>query len=235
MARILIADDEEGIREFLGEVLTDEGHDVTLVGDGQAALDALGRAAFHLLMTDLKMPRVDGMTLLRKAREEHPEMEVIVLSAHGTVEGAVEAMKRGAFDYLQKPLEGPAELRLLVERALERRGLKDLAAGRAVADDDGPRLGFGDPAMAPVVNALKRVAATDATVLLIGESGTGKEVAANAVHRWSKRAGGPFVAVNCAALADNLLESELFGHEKGAFTGATDRRRGKVELADGGT
>jgi len=237
VGRILIVDDEEGIRSFIGEVLEDEGHEVTLAAHGERALELLAKASFHLMLTDLKMPRVDGMTLLRRARAEHPEMEVIVLTAHGTVEGAVEAMKLGAYDYLQKPLESPTELRLLVERALERRGLRDLAERARPASDgaDGEQLSFADPAMAPVVGALEKVARTDATVLLVGESGTGKEVAARAVHRWSRRAGGPFVAINCAAVADNLLESELFGHEKGAFTGASQRRRGRLELADGGT
>lgn len=234
MARILIADDEEGIRAFIGEVLEDEGHEVVLVADGQRALDELGQTGFHLLITDLKMPRVSGDQLLARAKAEHPELEVIVLTAHGTVESAVAAMKAGAYDYLQKPIGSPAELRLVVSRALERRGLRDLVERAAGADTD-EVLTWGDPAMAPVVQALTRVARTDATVLLTGESGTGKEVMARAVHRMSKRAQGPFVAVNCAALSDNLLESELFGHEKGAFTGAAQRRRGKLELADGGT
>jgi len=232
VARILIADDEAGIRTFIAEVLADEGQHTTVVVDGQAALDALAKHSFHLLVTDLKMPRVDGMKLLERAKADHPELEVIVLTAHATVEGAVEAMKLGAFDYLQKPIASPTELRLLVARALERRGLKDLAEGRATSDDP---LSWGDPAMTPVVQALGKVAKTDATVLLVGESGTGKEVAAKALHAQSRRASGPFVAVNCAALSEHLLESELFGHEKGAFTNALQRRRGKIELADGGT
>ncbi|MCC6624863.1 MAG: sigma-54-dependent Fis family transcriptional regulator [Deltaproteobacteria bacterium] len=233
MARVLVADDEEGIRSFIAEVLGEEGHEVTLAADGQAALDAAARASFHLVITDLKMPRVDGMTLLARVKAESPETEVIVLTAHATVGGAVEAMKRGAFDYLQKPLGSPAELRLLVQRALERRGLKDLVEHNQ--DEDEPRLTWGDPIMGPVVQALAKVARTDATVLLTGESGTGKEVAARAIHRMSKRAARPFVAVNCAALSAELLESELFGHDKGAFTGAVQRKRGKLELADGGT
>ncbi|MEZ4264855.1 MAG: sigma-54 dependent transcriptional regulator [Myxococcota bacterium] len=236
MARILVADDEEGLRSFLAEVLTDEGHDVAAAADGLQAAALLDVGDYHLLLTDLKMPGLDGMSLVRKARAEQPEMEVVVMTAHGTVAGAVEAMKLGAFDYLQKPLSSPAELRLLVERALERRRLLKTAARVEIAQGEADdALSFGDPAMEPVVDALRKVARTDATVLLVGESGVGKEVAARALHQWSRRADGPFVAINAAALTDTLLESELFGHEKGAFTGATARRQGRLELAEGGT
>ena len=233
MAKLLIVDDEEGIRDFLGDVLEDEGHDVTLASDGQEAADLLTKHAFHLMLTDLKMPRLDGLSLLRKARAEAPEMEVIVLTAHGTVETAVEAMRLGAFDYLTKPLSGPAELRLLTARALEHRRLRDDRELQTGDDDDG--FVAEDPATLAVVDQLRRVARTEATVLLLGESGTGKEVAARAVHRWSPRKDGPFVAINCAAISETLLESELFGHRKGAFTGATENRRGRLELAEGGT
>jgi DNA-binding NtrC family response regulator len=180
------------------------------------------------------MPGMNGMDLLRKARAERPEMEVIVLTAHGSVEGAVEAMRLGALDYLQKPLSGPDEVRLLVRRAVEHYGLAALR-DRADADEQPVRLTYGAPAMKAVVAAIEKVAPTDASVLLLGESGTGKEVAARMIHRLSGRRDGPFVAVNCAALSETLLESELFGHEKGAFTGATARHRGRIELADGGT
>jgi two-component system, NtrC family, response regulator AtoC len=235
LARILVVDDEEGIRAFVGEVLEDQGHAVTRAADGVEAAELLAKRAFHLMITDLKMPRMDGMTLLRKARAGQPEMEVIVLTAHGTVESAVEAMKLGAYDYLTKPLSSPAELRLLAERALERRRLRDAAARSRSAGGEEPDFVAVDPASQRLVEQLRRVAATDATVLLTGESGTGKEVAARALHRWSRRADGPFVAVNCAAMSETLLESEMFGHEKGAFTGATERRRGRLELAEGGT
>jgi two-component system response regulator FlrC len=207
-----------------------------LAADGRVALAALARGSFHLMITDLRMPHVDGMTLLERARSERPEMEVVVLTAHGTVEGAVQAMKLGAFDYLQKPLQSPNELRLVVARALERRALIDRVD--LAAHDGTSALGhltFGDPTMVELVRQAEKVARTDATVLITGESGTGKEVLARAIHAASRRAKGPFVAVNCATLSDTLLESELFGHEKGAFTGASQRRRGKVELADGGT
>jgi two-component system response regulator AtoC len=230
-AQILVVDDEPGIRGFLAEVLQDEGHTVTQAPDGVAALALLRKRGFHLMFTDLKMPNLDGMSLLRHARAEAPEMEVVVLTAHGTVDTAVEAMRLGAFDYLNKPLSGPDEVELIAQRALERRQLRSAAPPPLV----GPTLVARDPAMVPVVDALRKVAATDATVLLVGESGTGKEVAARAVHGWSKRSGGPFVAVNCATMSETLLESELFGHEKGAFTGATERRRGRVEQAEGGT
>jgi len=235
MARILVADDEEGLREYVAEALAADGHAVSLAVDGMDAAQRLARESFDLLLTDLRMPRMDGMALLRRARADQPEMEVVVLTAHGAVDTAVEAMKLGAFDYLEKPIGSPRELRMLVSRALERRALlasKDRAARDAPPL---PPLGYGDPAMAPVVDALRKVARTNATVLLTGESGTGKEVAARTLHAWSERATGPFVAVNCAALPETLLESELFGHEKGAFTGATAARRGRIELADGGT
>ncbi|MEO5509708.1 MAG: sigma-54 dependent transcriptional regulator [Longimicrobiales bacterium] len=235
MAKILVADDEDGLRDFIAEALEDDGHVVTRAADGGEASDFLAREAFDLLITDLKMPRLDGLSLLRRARSDQPEMEVILLTAHGSVDTAVEAMKLGAFDYLEKPIASPAELRLLVGRALERRSLmtaRDRIAREAPAL---PPLSYGDPIMAPVVEALRRVARTNSTVLFAGESGTGKELAARTLHALSDRADGPFVAVNCAAISENLLESELFGHEKGAFTGATSARRGRIELADGGT
>jgi two-component system, NtrC family, response regulator AtoC len=234
MARILVADDEAGIREFIHDALELDGHTVVLAADGREAAARLDSSGFDLLVTDLKMPGMDGMALLRKVRAEQPEIEALVLTAHGTIDNAVEAMRLGAFDYLRKPLSGPDELRLVVARALERRGLKNLEEGSSLAQS-GPALSYGDPAMAPVVDAIHKVARTNATVLLLGESGTGKEVAARAIHAQSPRAARPFMAVNCAALTETLLESELFGHEKGAFTGASERRRGRLELADGGT
>jgi two-component system response regulator AtoC len=236
MARILVVDDEEGLREFLAEALAGDGHSVEAKEDGQAALEELGRRGYDLLVTDLKMPRLDGLELLRRAKAELPELEVLVLTAHGSVDSAVEAMKLGAFDYLQKPLSSPAELRLLARRALERRELSRYRerAHRAREAAE-PRLSYGDPAMAPAVEAIRKVAPTEATVLLLGESGTGKEVAARALHQASRRAEGPFVAINCAAISETLLESELFGHERGAFTGAAKARPGRIELAQGGT
>jgi two-component system, NtrC family, response regulator AtoC len=239
MARILVADDEAGLREFITDSLELDDHVVVPAKDGKEAAKLLDERGFDLVLTDLKMPGLDGMSLLRKVRAEQPEVEVIVMTAHGTVDNAVEAMKLGAFEYLQKPISGPDELRLLVARAVERRGLKDRVDGVERSADAGstagPPLTYGDPAMRPVVDAIEKVARTSATVLLLGESGTGKEVAARAIHAQSPRATKPFMAINCAALSEQLLESELFGHEKGAFTGATERKRGRLELSDGGT
>jgi two-component system, NtrC family, response regulator AtoC len=236
MARILVADDEPGLREFITDSLELDDHTVVPAKDGREAAKLLDERGFDLVITDLKMPGLSGMDLLRKVRAEQPEVEVIMMTAHGTVDNAVEAMKLGAFEYLQKPLSGPDELRLLVGRALERRGLRDQVVGaERHAERSGPPLTYGDPAMRPVVEAIAKVARTSATVLLLGESGTGKEVAARAIHTQSPRIAKPFMAINCAALSEQLLESELFGHEKGAFTGATDRQRGRLELADGGT
>jgi two-component system, NtrC family, response regulator AtoC len=236
MARLLITDDEAGIREFIADTLEEEGHTVTAAPDALTALHHLHTRSFDLLLTDLRMPgALDGMDLVRKARSEWPEMEVIVLTAHGTVDVAVEAMKLGAFDFLQKPIGSPVELRLLVGRALERRSLLAIRDARARESDSLPPLSYGDPTMAPVTRAIEKAAPTNATVLLLGESGTGKEVAARTIHRRSSRREGPFIAVNCAAITDSLMESEIFGHEKGAFTGATSARRGRLELAEGGT
>lgn len=235
VARILVVDDDQGFREFAADLLQLEGHEVAQASDGDEALVLLRKRGFHVLLTDLKMRRMDGMTLLKRMREEQPELEVLVMTAHGTVSNAVQAMQLGAFHYLQKPLESPDELLLQVNRAYERRALKDSQQGAKAASLGGTPLTWGAPSMVPVVDALRRVARTEATVLLLGESGVGKEVAARALHEQSTRAQGPFIAVNCAALSQELLESELFGHEKGAFTGAVAQRRGKLELADGGT
>ncbi len=235
MARILVVDDEEGLREFIAEALADVGHSVSQAGDGSEAIELLRFQAFELMITDLKMPHVDGLELLRRIRGEHDGMETLVLTAHGSVESAVEAMKLGAFDYLQKPIHSPEELRLLVTKTLEHRGLRSFREHSRRSAEAASKLGYGDPAMEPVHEAIRKVAPTMATVLLLGESGTGKEVAARAIHQASRRHEGPFVVVNCAAISEHLLESELFGHERGAFTGADKARRGRIELAAGGT
>lgn len=233
MASVLVVDDEEGLREFLSECLQDDGHQVECAVDGVEALQRLRAASFAVVVTDLKMPRMDGMELLRKIRSEQPEVEVVMLTAHGGVESAIEATKLGVIEYLEKPIGSPSALRLVVKRAAERHRLRSQV--ESSKGNEPPRLSYGASVMKVVEQALARVAATDATVLLEGESGTGKEVAARTVHARSNRSTGPFVAVNCAALSSNLLESELFGHERGAFTGADSRRRGRLELAAGGT
>jgi DNA-binding NtrC family response regulator len=221
------------VTTFLAEALERAGHDVTQVGDGAAALLAAREEPFDVVLTDLRMPGVEGMTVVRTIRTEQPDVEVIVLTAFGEVATAVEAMKLGAFDYLEKPVSSPSAIRELVAGAIDRR--TKLSAPLRTELAGAIKLTFGAPAMGPVVDALARVARTTATVLLQGESGTGKEVAARLLHESSPRAGKPFVAINCAVLTEQLLESELFGHEKGAFTGAHAQRRGRIELADGGT
>lgn len=231
--RVLVADDEEGVRTFLAESLERDGHEVVQVADGAAALAAAREEPFDVVITDLQMPVMDGMTMVRALRVEQPDTELVVLTAFGDVATAVEAMKLGVLDYLQKPISSPAAVRELVTRALARRA--ELAQQPNAPVRPKTTLTFGAPAMAPVVAALAKVAKTGATVLLQGESGTGKEIAARSLHEMSPRAAKPFVAINCAVLTETLLESELFGHEKGAFTGAHAQRRGRIELADGGT
>jgi len=233
--RVLVADDEEGVRTFIAESLERSGHEVVEAKDGQEALEACRKEPFDVVVTDLKMPRMDGMTFVRTLRTERSDVEIIVLTAHGGVSSAVEAMKLGVYDYLEKPLSGPGAVRDLVAGALARRGQLAVRDGETPSLSGGATLSFGAPSMKPVVAALAKVAATSATVLLQGESGTGKEVAARFVHDHSARKSEPFIAINCAVLTENLLESELFGHEKGAFTGAVAQRRGRIELADGGT
>ncbi len=232
--RILVCDDEEGVRTFVAESLERDGHEVVQAANGREALRDAREEPFDVVITDLKMPEVDGMTVVRTLRTEQPDVELVVLTAHGDVASAVEAMKLGVYDYLQKPLSSPAAVRELVKGALARR--EELAV--KPAREPGAKtvtLTFGAPSMRAVVAALQKVAKSGATVLLQGESGTGKEVAARLLHETSPRAGKPFVAINCAVLTEHLLESELFGHEKGAFTGAHAQRRGRIELADGGT
>jgi len=236
---ILVVDDEPAFRLFVGTVLRDAGYDVTAAQNGTEALTLLGTRHFHLVLTDLKMPDVSGIEILEAVRRDAPETPVILITAFGTIESAVEATRKGAADYLLKPLKDPAELRRVVARALRERRLEDAVAATAgpPSRDGGAE---GDivgqsPALRRVLDLARSVAPSATTVLITGESGTGKELIARAIHRWSPRAEGPFVAVNCAALPDALLESEIFGHERGAFTGAVAQRRGRFELAHGGT
>ncbi len=235
MARILIVDDEERIGFLLSETLTDLGHKASYETDGSRALQTLRKTPFDLVITDLRMEPVAGMEIVR-AVSEIEGTDVAVLTAHGSTSSAVQAMKAGAIDYLQKPLDLD-EMTLWIERWQKGRRLaaraerleEDLAA---IGDDD---FVGASPPVEQLRSLVERVARTDATVMVLGESGTGKELVARAIHRESARAERPFVATNCAALTETLLESELFGHEKGAFTGAYKQRIGRFELAEGGT
>ncbi len=231
-SRLLIVDDDEAIRISLEERFAARGFVVTTASDGDKAIEA-ARKRPDLMLLDLQMPGRDGIEVLRAVREFDDAMTVIVITAHGTVDRAVEAMKAGAYDFIEKPFD-PARIEEAVGRANERAKLQ--RAHRAHRDaQPGPDLVVADPRMQAQLEIAKKAAASDATVLITGESGTGKEMVAREVHAWSSRCDEPMVAVNCVALAESLLESELFGHEKGAFTGANERRRGRIELAHRGT
>jgi len=234
---ILIADDEKNTRDGLQWSLEGEKYDVLTAADGDEALEAIRSRDVHLLITDLKMPAMDGMALLGAVRDEAPATEVIILTGHGSVEGAVEAIKMGAFDYLMKPVNLD-ELHLLVERVLLQRDLRE--ENDALRDELAERHGFDNiigvsPAMEAVFQKVRQVAPTRATVLLTGESGTGKEMIASAIHYNSPRRKNRFIKLNCGALTPTLLETELFGHEAGAFTDARRQKIGRFELAHGGT
>jgi two-component system, NtrC family, response regulator HydG len=236
-ARLLVVDDEPEHRDSLRRIFQRAGYEVLVADDGAAALEILRREAVSVVLTDLVMPRLDGHALLSAARAVQPEADVILMTAYGTVEHAVAAMREGAYDFITKPVRR-GEVLAAVERCLERQALvvenRSLKAELAAARGHEGLIGASD-AMRELVATLKQVASSSATVLLRGESGTGKELCARALHQLSPRASGPFVAVSCAALPDSILEAELFGAEKGAFTGATERRTGRFERASGGT
>ncbi|MFA7382556.1 MAG: sigma-54 dependent transcriptional regulator [Desulfurivibrionaceae bacterium] len=236
MFEILVVDDDLRMRQLIGEILVEEGYDVTLVGDGREALLLLKEKEFAVLVSDLRMPYVDGIELLAFARRVQPDCPVVLVTAHGTVESAIEAMKKGAYDYLQKPFD-PEELQLTVARAVERRWLKDqnkrLAA--EVKNLSGDEFIGTSRSILAMKELVAKVAPLDTTVLIQGETGTGKELVARMLHRKSRRAAGVFLPVHCGALAETLLESELFGHVAGAFTGAQGEKKGLFEAASGGT
>ena len=236
-ARILIADDEDSLRWVLEKGLRGAGYEVTCVKDGDAALHACEIGAFDLVFLDVRMPGTDGLTVLARLRERQLDLLVVVMTAHGTMDTAIQAMQRGAYDYLAKPFDLD-EVLLVAERALAAGRLKQevvrLKGGLQEVWEFGALIGR-HPRMQDVYKTIGRIAASDVTVLLRGESGTGKELVARAIHHYSRRAGRPFVAVSCAAIPGTLLESELFGHERGAFTDARERKLGKLELAHSGT
>jgi DNA-binding NtrC family response regulator len=234
---ILIVDDERSIRIGLKGLLSKEGYEVTVAENGNDALCPLASQEYDLVLTDLRMAGLDGLGLLKKIKEQYPNTLVIMMTAYGSEKIAVEAMKAGARDYIVKPFDNE-EVKILVRQALEQRRLQRQVQHLHERLDAAFRfdniLGTS-PAMQRVSDNVKKVAPTDLTVLVTGESGTGKELIANAIHQNSPRTGGPFIKVNCAAMVRELVESELFGHEKGAFTGAMASREGKFEAADGGT
>lgn len=237
MARICVVDDKEILRESVSAALTREDHSVTTFDDPREAVAAIRHERFDLILSDLKMPNLDGLSLIRKVRESDVDTPIIMMTAFATVQTAVEAMKLGAYDYLQKPFEVNT-LNALVERALEHARLRrENEALRVTVDDtNATRVLVGSGrAMVKLIEQLDRVSVSQASVLITGESGTGKELVASYVQRHSSRAGRPMLCLNCAALSASLLESELFGHERGAFTGADRMRKGRFELADGGT
>jgi DNA-binding NtrC family response regulator len=234
---LMVLDDQELMRDSLREVLSRAGYRVRAFADPKEALKNLAGGGYDLLITDMKMPRMDGLEVLAEARKIQPSLAVLVITAYGTVETAVEAMRRGAYDYIQKPFK-PEEIEMLVAKALEHRRLvaeNEFLRSEIRAGWSPDELVGRDAGLREVWAAVEKIARTAATVLIRGETGSGKELVARAVHYSSDRAGGPFVKVNCAALSAGLLESELFGHTKGAFTGAAADRAGRFELADGGS
>ena len=235
--RVLIVEDDALARKGMADLLSLWGYEVATAGDGAEALERVSEESPAVVVSDLVMPGMDGLGLLSALRVDHPDVAVIMLTGQGSIESAVQAMKEGAYDYLTKPLD-PARLQVLLERALDRaESAREVHRLRRELRQRGAfgRLVAGAPAMQEVTRQIEQVAPTDATVLVLGESGTGKELVARTIHEHSRRRRGPFVAVNCAAIPETLLESEIFGHEKGSFTGATGRRPGCFELADGGT
>jgi DNA-binding NtrC family response regulator len=234
---ILVVDDEKNIREGLGEYLRIDGYDVTLAEDGKQGIQKIDRGDIDLVITDLRMPGLSGSELLKYTNSHYPSIPVIVLTGHGTVEDAVDAMRNGAYDFITKPVNLD-HLSILVKRALERRELarrnEELLEEVETQRRSSTIVGRS-PAIRRIFDLIRRVAPTKASVLITGESGVGKELIADAIHNLSPRADKPFIKVHCAALAESLLESELFGHEKGSFTGAQSRKKGRFELAHEGT
>lgn len=234
---ILIADDEINAREGLKKALSGDGRRVDVAADGVEAFDLLQKRSYDVLITDIRMPGMDGMQLLEKAKREDPHLEVILLTAYGAIENAVQAIKKGAYDYITKPINLD-ELEALLERVFEKRRIEQENAYLRELSQPAPALRgvVGDgKAIRELIAQIQQIAPTKATVLITGETGTGKELVARAIHDLSPRKDRLFVPIHCAALAENLLESELFGHERGAFTGAIKQRKGRFEIANQGT
>ncbi len=236
-ANILIIDDEETMRDSCRQTLSRDGNRIEVAESGSKGLSLLEAESFDLVILDLKMPGLSGMEVLKKIKQNDPEAMVVVITGYATVESAVEAMKRGAYDFIPKPFT-PDSLRVIVKRALDRRelALENVLLRDELKADFEPGVIIGQSkAMKKVEELVQKVGPTDTTVLISGESGTGKELVARAIHRYSGRKDKPFVAVDCGSLVENLFESELFGHTKGSFTGATATKYGRFELANGGT
>ena len=239
-AKILIADDEKSITNGLGAILSDEGYTIEIAEDGQKALDRLSGERFGVVLADLKMPRIDGLALLRELQQRQIPTECIIITGQATVDSAVQAMQQGAYDYIEKPLtaEKLNRLKALIPKALEKFKVqqknRELTSRLEGLTHYGELTGQSD-VMREVYQIIDAVASSTASVLILGESGTGKELVARAVHSKSERAKGPFFALNCAALPKEILENELFGHEKGAFTGSTNEKPGAFEMSSGGT
>ncbi|MDP2916561.1 MAG: sigma-54 dependent transcriptional regulator [Dehalococcoidia bacterium] len=236
-AKILVVDDEAIIRDSLTDWLTDVGHQVSSSENGHQALDIIQKERPEIVITDLVMPGIDGLELLKRIKQMFPEIQVIIITAYGSVPTAIQAMREGAYDYIEKPF-CPEKAELLIEKLVERQALLDENVSLRQKLED--KYSFENiiaksAKMQQVIDIIKVVARSNATVLVTGESGTGKELVARALHAQSYRKDKPFVAVSCAALPESLLESELFGHEKGSFTGAYAQRKGKFEIADKGT
>lgn len=237
METVLIVDDEKNYPPILSAVLREEGYETLTANSGSGALRILDESDADLVLTDMKMPGMDGIQLLEKIKEKVPDLPVIMMTAYGTVEKAVEAMQKGAYTYIQKPFENE-RLILYVRRALELYAV--VKENRLLKNHVASQYSFGNligksQEMQQIFETIKKVAPATATVLIEGESGTGKELVARSIHYNGPRREKPLIAVNCSALTESLLESELFGHEKGAFTGAVSLKKGRFEMADGGT
>jgi two-component system nitrogen regulation response regulator NtrX len=231
---ILIADDERGIRDSLKRLLEFESYKVLLANDGPNALAAMRDQRVDLVLLDIKMPGMDGMEVLSRVHKEQPELPVVIISGHGTIQTAVEATRLGAYDFIEKPIDADRIL-LVIRNGLEQRKLREENITLKREFQRRAEVIGEHPQILEIMETVKKVASTNARVLVMGENGTGKEMIARALHEMSPRAKEPFVEVNCAAIPEELIESELFGHEKGSFTGAVSRRVGKFQLADGGT